>query len=86
MPGMSGAQLARTLAGEFPDLPVILATGYAEVSDEDQALCPNRLTKPFRFEELAAALASVLQPPGHAIGQMTNVVRLKRGARPASPA
>jgi CheY-like chemotaxis protein len=34
MPKMKGAQLAAEIRSILPDLPIILATGYAELSDE----------------------------------------------------
>ena len=63
MPEMTGAELARRLNKEFPDLPVILATGYAEIAADEAAICPIRLGKPFRLEELAAVMATVRGPP-----------------------
>ena len=35
MPGMKGSELAATIRAERPDLPVIIATGYAELSAEE---------------------------------------------------
>lgn len=58
MPGMSGADLARRLMKERPDLPVIIATGYADLPNGETIGAP-RLDKPIRQEELAAALARV---------------------------
>jgi PAS domain S-box-containing protein len=58
MPGMTGVQLAEVLKGRRPDLPVILATGYAELPPgADAALL--RLAKPFRQVDLAAAIETV---------------------------
>jgi len=54
MPHMTGAELARAIAAERPDLPVILATGYAELADAEPAL--PKLSKPFRQEDLVQAL------------------------------
>ena len=31
MPGMTGSELARQIRQHWPDLPIILATGYAEL-------------------------------------------------------
>jgi CheY-like chemotaxis protein len=61
MPGMTGADLARWLNGIQPSLPVLLISGYAEVED----LAPDlpRLPKPFRQNDLAAALARLGDPP-----------------------
>lgn len=55
MPGMTGLELARTLRRRDPDLPIILATGHAGLS-ESMEMGIRKLTKPFRQEELAAAL------------------------------
>ncbi|MCP8938465.1 response regulator [Alsobacter sp. SYSU M60028] len=75
MPEMTGTQLANRLREEFPDMPVILATGYAEIGPEDQAACPNRLAKPFTIDDLAAALATVRRSGGLS----GNVVPLRPG-------
>jgi PAS domain S-box-containing protein len=56
MPQMTGLQLMDTIRRQWPDLPVILATGYAELPGEaDRGL--NKLSKPFAQAELAAAIA-----------------------------
>ncbi|HEX6833233.1 MAG TPA: ATP-binding protein [Rudaea sp.] len=64
MPGRNGLHLAEYLQKTRPRLPVILATGYAELADRPP---PNtrRLTKPFRRGELEDAVreaASRVQP------------------------
>jgi CheY-like chemotaxis protein len=58
MPGMTGAELAARIQQCAPNLPLILATGYAELPDggHTPAKVP-RLSKPFRQSELAAAIA-----------------------------
>jgi PAS domain S-box-containing protein len=53
MPKMTGAELAAALKVEMPDLPVILATGYAELPNGAGAGLP-RLAKPFSQSDLAA--------------------------------
>jgi CheY-like chemotaxis protein len=57
MPGMSGVDLARDLRHRWPELPVLIVSGYAEV----EGLAPGfqRLTKPFRSAELAASLTAL---------------------------
>jgi PAS domain S-box-containing protein len=57
MPRMFGLQLANAIKAEWPTLPVILATGFAE-RPLDAASLP-RLAKPFTQAELAAKLATV---------------------------
>ncbi len=59
MPRMTGAELAGQIAAEWPGLPVILATGYAELPMEIAADLP-RLAKPFSLEELASAIRSAI--------------------------
>jgi len=61
MPGMSGTQLARTLRSVLPGLPVLIVSGYAELEGIDPDL--ERLTKPFRNDDLAASLARLLAKP-----------------------
>jgi PAS domain S-box-containing protein len=60
MPGMTGAQLARSARGIRPGLPVLLATGYAELPDgSDKEFA--RLSKPYQQEQLAAEIGRALQ-------------------------
>jgi CheY-like chemotaxis protein len=60
MPHMTGVQLAAAARAKQPSLPVILATGYAELpADADQTL--PRLSKPFFQADLERVLTQV--PP-----------------------
>jgi signal transduction histidine kinase len=59
MPGMTGAELAASIRRTWPDLPVIIATGYAEFSSDPELRLP-RLTKPYRQQDLATMLARVV--------------------------
>ena len=59
MPGMTGAELARQIRQNWPELPVILATGYAELPNGEDPGLP-RLSKPYRQEELSAQIAKVV--------------------------
>jgi CheY-like chemotaxis protein len=56
MPQMNGSELARAIAERWPGLPVILATGYAELPPGAANELP-RLPKPFTQGELAKAVA-----------------------------
>ncbi|KAA2234851.1 MHYT domain-containing protein [Salinarimonas soli] len=58
MPGMTGGALASRLAEERPDLPIILASGYAELSGESGSAL--RLSKPFDQRALVDAISVVL--------------------------
>jgi len=60
MPGMTGSQLALAIHMIWPNLPVILATGYAELP-RGSAMDLPRLSKPFSQKELAQAVADVVR-------------------------
>jgi PAS domain S-box-containing protein len=55
MPRMTGAQLAEKILAQQPNMPIILATGYAELGEGLGTQLP-RLSKPFTQAQLAAAL------------------------------
>ncbi len=59
MPGMTGAELIRAVRARFPTMPIVLASGYADLppgGDVDVA----RLGKPYSQEQLASVLSKVL--------------------------
>jgi signal transduction histidine kinase/ActR/RegA family two-component response regulator len=60
MPQMTGAQLVAQARARYPELAVILATGYAELAPGAQIDVP-RLSKPFSQADLAAALADAMR-------------------------
>ena len=62
MPGMTGAQLAHALKADWPALPVLIVSGYAEAGGVDPDF--QRLTKPFRADELAASLSALTGAAG----------------------
>ena len=61
MPHMTGSDLAAAIRDERPDLPIILATGYAELPPGADKGLP-KLSKPFRQQQLADAIVKVLAP------------------------
>ena len=74
MPGISGTDLAGRLRQALPDMPVLIASGYADLDSLSPAY--PHLSKPFRQSELAEAmeqagvkverggrLASIAAPP-----------------------
>src|SRR6266849_1167250 len=67
MPGMTGTELAELIRRSWPRLPVVLASGYPEVPADELGV--PRLAKPYRQEELARLLASMVgaEPPQLAI-------------------
>jgi len=69
MPGLTGLELAEQIRVEWPDMPILLASGHAELP-ERAGLAVPRLTKPFRQDELASAIAALVTPacePIHAV-------------------
>jgi signal transduction histidine kinase len=58
MPHMTGAQLIAQAQEHYPGMPVILATGYAELP-RDGSIAVPRLAKPFSQADLAETLARV---------------------------
>ncbi|BBK30880.1 hypothetical protein EDC65_1681 [Stella humosa] len=59
MPQMTGQQLAQAIAAARPDLPIVLASGFAELPAD--AIHLPRLAKPFTQAQLAAALAESMK-------------------------
>jgi DNA-binding NtrC family response regulator len=67
MPGESGIELRRWIAQRWPELPVILISGYsAEGPAEFASRTPhtNFVQKPFAADTLLDIVASVLGDPG----------------------
>ncbi|CAN5906133.1 PAS domain-containing sensor histidine kinase [soil metagenome] len=59
MPRMTGSDLARHIRARWPHMPIVLATGYAELPpDADSRLF--RLSKPYRQEALIDAITAAL--------------------------
>ena len=61
MPGMTGVQLAEAARALRPDLPILLATGYAELP-AGKAFDLPRLSKPYLQSQLAEQIAALLAP------------------------
>jgi PAS domain S-box-containing protein len=59
MPQMNGLQLADAIKKEWPELPVIIATGFAEMEPETKSSLP-KLAKPFTEAELAKELEHIV--------------------------
>jgi CheY-like chemotaxis protein len=62
MPDMTGAELAAQIQHIRPDMPIILATGYADFPNNSVQNLP-RLSKPFGTHELASILTALDQRP-----------------------
>jgi len=63
MPGMNGAQLAEEVRRLKPDLPILLATGYAEMPKGSTIELP-RLGKPYSRHDLARDIGRLLRNAG----------------------
>jgi PAS domain S-box-containing protein len=59
MPGMTGAQLINEASSRWPELPVLLASGYAEIR-ENLSVNATRLPKPYGRDDLIRAINEVL--------------------------
>jgi CheY-like chemotaxis protein len=61
MPGMNGAQLAAQVGLKRPDLPIIIATGYADMQEIERVVGKNAvLKKPFQMRELLESVRVAL--------------------------
>lgn len=61
MPGMTGTELIRAAQAGWPNVPILLVSGYAEIPEGD-AVETLRLAKPFRPHQLAGAIAAAMTP------------------------
>ena len=86
MPGMNGAELAKEIRAAHPNLPIMIATGYAAVAGNAMADLPL-LPKPFRQSELAATIERLISSALHGEGARKPKLRLVKdqehsGAKP----
>lgn len=59
MPKMGGMDLLRTIKDSFPDLPVVVITGFGTEASENEALSAHAddfLSKPFKVDEIQKLL------------------------------
>ncbi|HET8726752.1 MAG TPA: PAS domain S-box protein [Alphaproteobacteria bacterium] len=57
--GISGLELARRIRTRFPELPVLLTSGYSRILEDDPGEFPI-VAKPYEYEALSAALDGLL--------------------------
>jgi DNA-binding LytR/AlgR family response regulator len=63
--GMNGIQLAEEVKRRYPELPVLLATGYSDAAMDAGARGLQIIAKPYRARELCASVTALLgQPQG----------------------
>ena len=61
MPGMSGVELARRIRAVAPAMPLLFASGYADVATFGEELATETvLKKPYRIGEIAARIGDAL--------------------------
>jgi PAS domain S-box-containing protein len=66
MPGLNGAQVVSEVVAHDPDLPIIIATGYADMHAIDAIIGVNTvLKKPFQINELARTVKAALARTHH---------------------
>ncbi len=67
MPELDGIALALKVGKEFPDLPILLMSGYAEERQRAhnlEVLSQDVLAKPFTLRDLLDRVAAALAPKG----------------------
>lgn len=84
MPRLSGLELTKVLAHEFPDLPVLLVSGYPEdehrQGDDTLAVTPF-LAKPFKATDLTGAVAALLgRSPIAAVNGVANAQNVSQSS------
>src|SRR5450830_1733625 len=62
MPGMNGAEVIAAARERHPDLPILLATGYADMQAVEKVISLDAvLRKPFQISELAGSVKRAMQ-------------------------
>lgn len=88
LPGMDGIQILQRIKTEYPNVPVVMVTGYGNVELADQALqmgADHYLSKPFHNKELLNVLHGILQKRGLPIPEPEKPVETVALATTASP-
>ena len=76
MPEMNGITFLEHCKAEFPDIEVVMMTGYADIKVAIEAMkkgAADFLTKPFRFDHVEAVLRSLVGSNGNGNGSETVV-------------
>jgi CheY-like chemotaxis protein len=60
MPNMTGLQLAHRVQQQYPGMPIVLATGYAELPADPAEFGIVKLAKPCTQTEIAAAMQTAI--------------------------
>jgi two-component system, chemotaxis family, CheB/CheR fusion protein len=71
MPGLSGDEVLTQVRQNYPQLPIIVASGYSDQASKYQSLPDGRvyfLAKPFKLNELRGLLQHIFGAPGQVAG------------------
>ena len=60
MPGMNGVELGHEIRRHYPDLPVVLTSGYSHILAEEGRHGFELLQKPYAIEDLSRILRRVM--------------------------
>jgi PAS domain S-box-containing protein len=63
MPGMSGVALAQRVRAEYPDLPILLTTGYSDRALDEDSRAFELVRKPYRRADLSQRIKQLLEGP-----------------------
>jgi FixJ family two-component response regulator len=88
MPGLSGLELQKRVAAEYPDVPIIFITGHGDVPKTVQAMKAGAvefLTKPFNDEVLLGAIRQAIERSRVALGQQAEIRELRDRYSSLSP-
>ncbi|YCM44063.1 response regulator [Verrucomicrobiaceae bacterium 227] len=81
MPGMDGLECLRELKAVFPDLKVVILTGYGSIANALKAVragAMDYLTKPADAEQVLRALAPTVDHPDDGAGESIHAPSLDR--------
>ena len=93
MPRMSGLELVREVRNRFPEVPVVIVTGYASLETALAAMHEgvyDYLTKPFQIDELrltvrnALERIAILRENRRLLAELADALRRLDGADPAA--
>jgi DNA-binding NtrC family response regulator len=65
MPEMSGSQLLKSIKEKYPDMPVVVISGYSLAEEEDSLLtelADEFINKPFRMDDIERVLTKFSRP------------------------
>ena len=88
LPGLSGLELQKLVAGERPEMPIIFVTGYGDIPMSVQAMKAGAvefLTKPFADEALLGAVRNALERSSAALRREADLRALRECYASLSP-